>query len=276
MNDVIQAMAEVVRQGGLAAVATVTASGGSTPQRVGAKLLLTADGRTVGTGGGGRIERVVLEALGQCIEDGKAVVRHWHLDADLGMCCGGRMEVFIEPVRSGAPLWLFGAGHVGAATAVAAAAVGFAVTVVDERPELNTAERFPGCQRRLEPPDEVLREAPRNGSDWLLIITHDHRLDEQLLLACLQRPHRYVGMIGSKRKVLRIVDRLRARHGALDTSRLYAPVGLDLGAQTPAEIAISIVAELVALRRDAPGVHMRLPQLASATQPVSDTQEAGS
>ncbi len=257
LHDVAQAVATVLARGESAALATVVRASGSTPQSAGARLLRYPDGRIVGTVGGGHVEQKVLEALARTLATGVARTLSWDLSRDLGMCCGGRMEVFVEPLEGMPRLILFGAGHVCRATAELAQRIGFRVTVVDEREELNTEARFPGCVLIDAEPRESLRQLALTERDWCLIATHDHQLDELALEAVLSARHHYVGMIGSKRKVLRILERLRARVGELDLARVYAPVGLTLGAIGPDEIAVSIAAELIALRRGQAAPHMR-------------------
>lgn len=217
------------------------------------------DGAVLGTVGGGAVEQLVLEALRGCLESGESALFVRELGHDLGMCCGGRMEVFIEPIEAPPRLWLCGAGHVGAATAPLAASVGFEVTVIDDREELLTPERFPGAVRVLDAPTSWLKRTTLDGRDWLLVTTHEHTLDEQVLELALTRPEsapRYVGLMGSKRKVFRLLERITARRGRLSLERVYGPVGVALGAIGPAEIAVSIVAELVALRRGEPVPHL--------------------
>lgn len=249
MLPVTEALLELLRNGQAGALATVVQASGSTPQPAGARLLLCADGRAVGTIGGGAIEHAVLAELREVQQRQVARLRHWDLARDLGMCCGGSMSLFLEPIAATPRLWLCGAGHVAQPTAALARSVGFELTVIDEREEWNTAERFPGCRRELVDPLSVLSRAELGARDWLLISTHEHRLDEDVLRAALKLPVRYVGLVGSRRKAYRLLQRITAREGAPpDTSRLYAPVGLNLGALSPAELAVSIVAELVALR----------------------------
>ncbi|HET6150241.1 MAG TPA: XdhC/CoxI family protein [Polyangia bacterium] len=256
MREVAEALLEVLASGGRGALATVVRTSGSVPQPAGARLLLRADDTMVGTVGGGAIEHAVLEALRDARQTGRAQLLSRDLGYDLGMCCGGRMEIFIEPVEGAPRLWLFGAGHVAVPTAALARAAGFEVTVVDEREALNSADRFPSCQRELDDPPTFLRAraAGLGARDWLLIVTHDHRLDEELLELAVQQRPRFIGLVGSQRKTFRLLQRIGARlhaapAAALALDRVYAPVGLDIGAIGPQEIAISIVAELVALRR---------------------------
>lgn len=269
MREVAEAILEVLASGRRGALATVVKTTGSTPQRPGARLLLKPDDTTIGTVGGGAVEYAVLEALRETRRTGEGQLLARDLGYDLGMCCGGRMEIFIEPVEAPARLWLFGAGHVARSTAALARTVGFEVTVIDERQELNTEERFPGCQRAVDDPTSLLKKSTLGEGDWLLIVTHDHRLDEELLELAVQRRPRFIGMVGSLRKTFRLLQRisakletasgddvasagsgaLRSAPGPFSLDRVYAPVGLDIGAIGPDEIAVSIVAELVALRR---------------------------
>ena len=262
MREITEAILEALRSGRRAALATVVRVGGSTPQVPGARLLLRADFATVGTVGGGRIEQVVLEALAETLRDGKTRIVKKHLGRDLGMCCGGEMEVFVEPIESRPVLILFGAGHVALPTAAIAARVGFAVTVVDAREEQNTEERFPGMQRVLMEPVEAVRsgELPFGEEAYVVIATHDHRLDEDALRACLGKQRRYLGMIGSKRKVIRIFQRILQRDPAARLDDVHSPVGLDLGAHTPDEIGLAIASELVQVRRGGSGGSMRLDE----------------
>ncbi len=258
MNEaLVRALSEVLESGQRGALATVVRAAGSTPQQPGAKLLLRPDGSLLGTVGGGAIEQTVIDALHACRDSGNAQLLVRELGYDLGMCCGGRMEVWVEPIEGAPRLWLCGAGHVGAALAPLAHGIGFRVTVVDEREDLNSEARFASSERVLIDPAAYLRRSTLSERDWLLIATHDHALDEQVLeLALAQRPH-YIGLVGSRRKLFRLIERIARRRGALSLERLYAPVGLALDAVGPQEIAVSIAAELVALRRGAHAPHLR-------------------
>jgi xanthine dehydrogenase accessory factor len=257
VRDVVEALLEVLAGRERGALATVVKTSGSTPQKAGARLLLMPDGRRVGTVGGGAIERIVLDALRETQGGAAAQVLARDLSYDLGMCCGGRMEIFIEPIESTPRLVLIGAGHVAKPTAALARTVGFDVTVVDDREELNTEERFPGCTLEVEDPSSFLRRSALGARDWVLIVTHDHALDEQALGLSMQRCPRYVGLVASRRKALRLVQRVAAKGGSVDLDRLYAPVGLDLGGVSPEELAVSIVGELIAIRRGKDVPHLR-------------------
>lgn len=252
-----EAVLEVLAGAERGALATVVRVSGSTPQQPGARLLLRPDGTTFGTVGGGAIELHVLEALRRVRDSGKSELLVRDLAHELGMCCGGRMEVFVEPLESAPKLWLFGAGHVAKPLAGIARTLGFEVRVVDDREELNSEERFPECERRLLDATDVLKRERLGALDWLVIVTHDHALDERALELAMRSEARYIGLVGSRRKVFRLLQRIAARGEKLDLERVYAPVGLDLGALGPEEIAVSIAAELIALRRGKAASHLR-------------------
>ena len=266
---VLEAAVRAAREGRPAALVTVIGVNGSTPRSGGARMLVWADGTSIGTVGGGAFEhRVTAQAL-EALALGRPARYAVHLTRDLGMCCGGAMEVFIEPV---APVWdlvIHGAGHVGAAVAWGAARLGFRLTVIDGREELMEPGRLPQLAHLIEAdPRLVLDALPTGPIAAHLVVTHDHQLDQDLVRSLLPRELAWLGLIGSRAKVARFLVRLRA--AGVDPAlfpRLRAPVGLDLGAETPEEIAISILAELVRLRRGS--VRPPLP-LAEVGRPESD------
>ncbi|NCG18497.1 MAG: xanthine dehydrogenase accessory protein XdhC [Rhodobacterales bacterium] len=248
--NVFAAAAEAWRTGRRAAFATVIGAAGSTPRVGGARMLVYADGTIIGTIGGGTLEHRAAQVAIDVIGTGRPQRLSVELKEDLGMCCGGRMEVYVEPLQIRHPFVLFGAGHVSLALAPLLIALEFDVTVVDERDELNTATRFPGCTRQgTDSVGFADKLIGRDDAHWL-VMTHDHRLDQDLIERLLPKPCAWLGMIGSKAKVARFLVRYRA--AGIDPSlftKLSAPVGLMLGAQTPSEIAVSIAAELVQVRR---------------------------
>jgi xanthine dehydrogenase accessory factor len=263
MLQVLRAAAEVLcGRGGPAALATVIDRSGSAPQVVGARLLLRADGSMVGTVGGGAIEAQVLDACRTALRDGSPQRVKAHLVRDLGMCCGGSMEVFVEYLSAEARLILIGAGHVAQAIAPLARGVGFRVVVLDDREEMLAHPAFTADERQLADVDELEVAVPDPApGDYLVIATRDHARDEQALALALRRPHRYIGMIGSRRKVHAILARILRREQQMgrptpDLGRLRAPVGLALGGRTPAEIAVSVIAELLADRHGGHGASM--------------------
>ncbi len=242
------------RRRGPAALATVIGRNGSAPQGAGARLLWTADGQLYGTVGGGAIEAQVLEACRACLRDGVTRTVKANLVRDLGMCCGGSMEVFVELLQAQSRLVLIGAGHVAQAIAPIAEAAGFRVAVLDDREDMLAHPAFAGAQRLDYDVDELAQALPEVGAhDFVVILTRDHQRDEQALSAMLGKPYAYLGMIGSRRKVHAVLARILNRcHGqglprpCFD--RVHAPIGLALGGRTPSEIAVSVVAELIAVR----------------------------
>ena len=176
------------------------------------------------------------------------------------------MDVFIEPIEPVERLVVFGAGHVARPTAAFARELGFAVTVVDDREEWADASRFPGVELRCTDPRRFAADLQVDARTWILVTTHDHRLDQDLVEALLPRPWAWMGLIGSRAKAAKFLIRMRA--AGLDPARfadLSTPVGLDIGAETPEEIAVSICAEIVRVRRRAPGA----PSGSRPTQPLS-------
>lgn len=245
-------IAQLEAEGRPFVLCTVTASHGSTPQKPGSRLVVLADGSLRGTIGGGAIEKQVVDAALALLADPANDSRtlETHLTHDLGMCCGGKMTVFLE--KHGAPvtLFVFGAGHVAKELATLAQHVGFQVSVVDERAEWLTAERFPHVTRRLEPP-EVVARALRGGPNVnCCVTTHDHPLDQACVEALVRTELAYLGVIGSQRKALRFRQRMEAGgFTAAEVARFESPMGIDIDALTPAEIAVSIVGRLISIRR---------------------------
>ena len=248
--NVFAAAAEAWRTGQRAAFATVIEVAGSTPRVAGARMLVYPDGRIVGTIGGGELERRAIALAVETADSGIPQRLVVHTTRDLGMCCGGRMEVYVEPLMARMPITLFGAGHVAQATAPMLVALEFEVTVVDDRPELLTAQRFPGARLVEADPVTHAQSLPGGDDQWWLVFTHDHKRDQDVVEALLPLPCAWLGMIGSQAKVARFLTRYRA--AGMDErllTKLCAPVGLDIGSETPAEIAVSIAAELVRVRR---------------------------
>jgi xanthine dehydrogenase accessory factor len=253
-QDVFAALAEALEQGEETALVTIVASNGSTPQRVGAKMLVYADGRTVGTIGGGCYENDAFGRAREAIASKRPVSVKYELNDDFaqesGLVCGGQMEVFIEPVEASPEVFVFGAGHVGYCAAKLAHEVGFRVHVVDDREKFANAERFgPGIDVVVDEIPTWLAARRLPTTAYAVIVTRGHRHDLDTLRALTASPLRYLGLIGSKAKVKRIFDALLEE--GLPAERLanvHAPIGLDIGAITPQEIGVSIVAELIAVK----------------------------
>jgi xanthine dehydrogenase accessory factor len=249
-GEVLHAAAEKLRSGVASALATVLQRRGSAPSTPGQKLLLCADGTCLGTVGGGAVEREVLEALSDCLasEASEHEVRTFKLGAELGMCCGGSVEVLFEPLAARIPCLIVGAGHVASATGPLLSRLGFAVTMCDERDDYASDDRVPGVRMMQASWDEAGRNVARSGV--VLVMTHDHALDQRALEWALREGFAFVGGVGSKAKAARTRDRLEARGvSAEQRARIRMPLGADIGARLPDEIAVAIAAELVAWKR---------------------------
>jgi xanthine dehydrogenase accessory factor len=265
-HDVIKAAAEWTSTGRPCALVTVVETHGSAPRHAGAKMLVGADQTSVGTVGGGALERAALEAATTAINGGEPTLIPYKLKPDLGMACGGAATIFVEPLLPASRLYLFGAGHVGAALCPMAAATGFSVTVIDERPGFASQERLPSAAALLHSYDPASWAGLRfDDQTYCVVVTHGHATDTEVVAALLAREQRYLGMIGSTRKRSALEQTLSER--GLDPQRLAAlhtPIGLSIGAETPAEIAVSILAELVQARVDAG----EIPDLPPTTKDV--------
>jgi len=251
---VLTSAAEALRRGECVALVTVVRAQGSTPQRAGAKMLVWADGRTAGTIGGGCYENDAFWKAREAITSGKPSLVHYELNDDFaqenGLICGGRMDVHIDPLAPAPRLHIVGAGHVGFHLAKVAADAGFHIHVVDDRDKFANSDRFPGAEIVVAPIPEWLHAAELPPTAYVIILTRGHQHDLEAMRALAARDLKYLGLIGSRAKVARICTALLAEGMPPEClERVHAPVGLEIGAVTPAEIAISILAELIAVRR---------------------------
>jgi xanthine dehydrogenase accessory factor len=268
-QEVFAALAEALQRGEEVALVTIVKSTGSTPQRVGAKMLVYGDGRTVGTIGGGCYENEAFWKAREAIKERKPVTMKFELNDDFaqetGLVCGGQMEVFVEPVEPSPELYVFGAGHVGYFVAKMAHEVAFKVHVVDDREKFANSDRFgEGIDVVVDNIPAWLETHQLPATSYAVIVTRGHTHDLDAMRALAKQPLRYLGLIGSKAKVKRIFDALIEEGMPADRLKgIHAPIGLDIGAITPQEIAVSILAELIAVKHgkvtdpNAPAVSMR-------------------
>jgi xanthine dehydrogenase accessory factor len=268
-QQVFAAVADALERGEPAALVTIVSARGSTPQRVGAKMLVFADGRIVGTIGGGCYENDAFWKAREAITSRRPALVHYELDDDFaqetGLICGGQMDVYIEPIEPSPELYVIGAGHVGFHLARVAHEVGFRVHVVDDREKFANRERFPDAVEIVV--DDIpawIGRAHLPPHAYAVIVTRGHTNDLEALRALAPLELRYLGLIGSRAKVARIYDALVADQMPPDTlTRVHAPIGIDIGAVTPQEIAVSILAELIAVKhgkvtgRDGAGQSMK-------------------
>jgi xanthine dehydrogenase accessory factor len=262
--DIYEQIVQLRREGRRGAIATIVNVRGSIPSFRTAKMLVRDDGSIAGTIGGGCVEADVWQAAREVMESEKPRNLTFDLNQDpkydTGLVCGGTLEVFVEPVLPPALLYIFGAGHVAVNLCKTAANAGFEPIVIDDRTSYATQERFP-LAREIHALDfeDAIRTLDPNEASYLVIVTRGHRDDMRILRWAVQTRARYIGMIGSRRKVIEIFKTLRNENiPAHLFDRVHAPIGLDIGAITPEEIAVAITAELIAVRRhsDASLPHM--------------------
>jgi xanthine dehydrogenase accessory factor len=268
MIDVFEEIAEMRARGERGALATVVSTTGSTPGKETMRMLVRESGAVSGSVGGGCVEAEVVAAAREVIQDETPKRLAYRLTEEAtgqsGLLCGGVIEVFVEPITAPHAI-LFGAGHVSRSLCAMAAEAGFRVTVLDDRPSFATRERFPAAHRLVaeESFEAAFRAIHVPASAACVVVTRGHAMDLDCLDFALHTPATYVGLIGSKVKVRAILARLRdaGRLEGVDLARLHAPIGLAIGSSTHGEIAVSIVAELIAARRRATAgtASMRLP-----------------
>jgi len=253
--DVYDEIVRLRRLGQKCAVATIVQVNGSIPSYESAKMLVREDGSMLGTIGGGCVEAEVWNAAREVIETEKPRHLTFSLGQDAaydnGLICGGQLNIFVEPVTPQPRAYIFGGGHVSKNISKIAALAGFSTVVVDDREAFANAERFPEADATYaEPYEEVFSKLPVTSSSYLIIVTRGHRDDMRVLRWAVTTEARYIAMIGSKRKTISVVHELEKEGFAREMfSRVFAPMGLEIGAETPEEIAISVVAEMIALRR---------------------------
>jgi xanthine dehydrogenase accessory factor len=256
--DIYEQIVQLRREGRRGAVATIVNVRGSIPSFRTAKMLVRDDGSIAGTIGGGCVEADVWQAAREVMESEKPRSLTFDLNQDpkydTGLVCGGTLEVFIEPVLPPALLYVFGAGHVAINLCQVAANAGFDVIVVDDRSSYASKERFPAAKEvHALDFEEATQKLDPNESSSIVIVTRGHRDDMRVLRWAVDTPARYIGMIGSQRKTIGIYKELEKEGVSTEKlARVYAPVGIDIGAITPEEIAIAIMAELIFIRRNSP------------------------
>ncbi|HEY78270.1 MAG TPA: xanthine dehydrogenase [Dehalococcoidia bacterium] len=254
MLEIYQAIANLVARGGRGVVATVIASRGGAPRSAGAKMLVREDNTIVGTIGGGNVEHLIRQKAVAMMGSTEVEVVNFDLSGEEespGMICGGQMDVLLEPIVAPETLYLFGAGHISQGVAAMAKRLGFRVVVVDPRAEYNNSERLPTADSLVV--DDYVNAFSKLGvgkDSYLVILTPGHVSDEQCLELAVGTDARYIGMIGSANKVKDVKKHLLEKGvtpQVLDA--VHAPIGLAIGAESPDEIAVSILAEIIKVRR---------------------------
>jgi xanthine dehydrogenase accessory factor len=255
--DVFEELVRLRKLGRKCALATIVEVGGSIPSFQSAKLLVREDGSMVGTVGGGCVEAQVFTAAREVMATGRPKLLNFNLGQDVayesGLICGGQVDIFVEPILPQPRALIFGAGHISKSLSKAASLAGFATCVIDDRESYANRERFPEADEVFAGEyEEVFPRLAVNEGSYLIIVTRGHRDDLRVLRWAAVTPARYVAMIGSMRKVITVVKELEQEGVPREAlQRIHAPMGLEIGAVTPEEIAISVVAEMIAVRRNA-------------------------
>jgi xanthine dehydrogenase accessory factor len=255
--DVYEELVRLRNLGQRCALATIVEVRGSIPSYESAKLLVREDGSMVGTIGGGCVEAEVWTAAREVMqtEQPRRLTFNLGQDAayDNGLICGGQLDVYVEPVLPVPHAYIFGAGHISKSLSKVATLAGFATVIVDNRESFANRERFPEAAAvHAGEYEEVFPQLAINETGYVIIVTRGHRDDMRVLKMALATPARYLAMIGSKRKVLNVIRELE-KEGVERAlfEKIHAPMGLDIGAISPEEIAISVTAEMIAVRRGA-------------------------
>jgi xanthine dehydrogenase accessory factor len=253
--DLYEEIVRLRKLGQKCAVATIVEVNGSIPSFESAKMLVREDGSMMGTVGGGCVEAEVWNAAREVIESEKPKHLSFSLaeDAayDQGLICGGQLNIFVEPVIPQPRVLIFGGGHVSKGISRIATLAGFATTIIDNREAFANPERFPEADATFaEEYEEVFPKLEVTSSTYVIIVTRGHRDDMRVLRWAVTTPAKYIAMIGSKRKTISVVRELEKEGIPREAfENVSAPMGLEIGAQTPEEIAVSVVAEMIAVRR---------------------------
>lgn len=254
-------LSECINQGLDVALVTVTNAQGSSPRGVGSMMIVDADGSLIeGTIGGGAVEEKAKEDGAECIKRGISKTIHYELNSSnnenaLHMACGGSIDVFLKVFKSQDELVIVGAGHIGDKLSKIAHIVGYHITIIDERVECANKEKFPEADTlKVGSIEEILENYPVSDKTNIVIITHGHKYDQIALEKVIDSSARYIGMIGSKTKIALVFESMTEK-GIKENllSKVYAPIGLDIGGETPEEIAVAIIAQMQAVKYNKSG-----------------------
>lgn len=250
MTDMVGKIEELRKQGMGLVLCTVVSTKGSTPRKVGAKMIVTESGKIFGTIGGGELEKQVIKDALDVYSSGKPRLFRHDLLHQHGMCCGGTVDLFIEPVVQKKKLYIFGAGHTGVALAKLSAGLEFETVLIDDRNAYLDDCRVAGVNKMNLPFEQALKLLPFDEQTYVCIMTYSHPIDREILAFCLKKPFAYLGMIGSRRKV-EMTKKMFSEGLNIpmqDLEKVDMPMGLDIGAEGPEEIALSILSKLIAVK----------------------------
>lgn len=250
MRNILEKISELQKQNKNIALCTIINTKGSVPRKTGAKMLVYEDETIYGTIGGGELEKSVIKNALEQIQKGKPKLFRHDLLHQHNMCCGGTVDIYIEPIMKKNKLYIFGAGHTGQALAKYAADFDFETILIDDRKEYIDECKIVEVNKMNLPFQQALKGLPFDDDTFICIMTYSHPIDRDILAFCLKKPHAYLGMIGSERKV-EITKKMfsEAKIGSTEElSEVDMPMGIDIGAEGPEEIAFSILAKLIAIK----------------------------
>jgi xanthine dehydrogenase accessory factor len=243
------------------ALVTIVETKGSTPREVGAKMVVGKDGLIAGTIGGGITEARVIEEVKQALKEGKGKLLTYHLTKekaalDKGAICGGDMKLFVDVLHPKEEVLIFGGGHIAVCVSKLVKTVGFRLVIIDDREEFVNKERFPEADEIIvESIEKALKHIKITPSTYIIIVTRGHLQDQEVLASVIKSDAAYLGMIGSSKKNATVFQNLKEQGiSAEELKKVHAPIGIDIKAQTPEEIAVSIIAEIIQVRRGKKGV----------------------
>ena len=265
----LNSLNEWTKEGTPCAIVTIIEATGSTPRGVGSKMVVNAAGKIAGSVGGGGVEHKCRHEAKEAITRNACITKTYSLrEGDLALegdqkslgVCGGTVTVFIEPVMPPREIVIFGAGHIGERLGRLCAVLDLPYRVYDDRAEYACPERFPDARERIVAPfGDLKRRVALSPRSYCVILTYGHAHDQECLECLLANPDvPYIGMIGSASKIAVLFKQIEEKGIKVD-QRVYAPIGLKLGTQLPAEIALSILAEVYLLMNGGRLEHFRLP-----------------
>lgn len=250
MESIYQILREIQEKGQLAALCTIVATKGSTPAKTGTKMIVYNNNTIRGTIGGGNLEKKVIENAQRVIREKKPALFRHDLLHQHNMCCGGTVDIFIEPIMKKKKLYIFGAGHTGCALAKYAKAFDFEIVIIDDRKEYIDEIKIDGINKmNLSHPD-ALSVLPFDEETFICIMTYSHPIDREILAYCIKKPFAYLGMIGSQRKV-EMTKKMFSEGLQIPAEKIASidmPMGIDIHAESPDEIAISVLAQLISVK----------------------------
>lgn len=252
MIDIISLFQESKSGGQNAVLCLITHTLGSTPRKIGSKMLVYSDGSIVGSIGGGNIEYLVIQDALKLMDSSTAESIDYDLSGDASMQCGGKISIYFEAAQSQSELYIFGAGHIGKVLTRYANEFAFNVVLLDNRPEMMPENKLKGVKYLCGEYSDLLKDLPFNANTFVVSTTHMHIHDEEIIAYSLQKPHAYLGMMASKRKAV-LARKKWEENQTIEKNKIenvYAPIGIDINCETPEEIAISVLAQLIDVKNN--------------------------